>query len=120
MNEFIRSPWAPLVAIALLHVIMTVVLSYRGQGKPFRFWHGTIMASGLTISLVIGTFVQPYVGLAVLGALIAWGGKVEFFGPPAHIEGTEYDPNVLVKIGLATMGFFLVLAAGSVIWEALA
>ncbi|MDK1376149.1 MULTISPECIES: hypothetical protein [unclassified Sinorhizobium] len=78
------------------------------------------MASALTVCFLIAVFLhQPYLGVAVLGALIAWGGKVEFFGAPAHIEGMEYDPHVITKIGLATMVFFLFVAGGSFIWEAL-
>ncbi|MBW9066324.1 hypothetical protein JNB71_23760 [Rhizobium herbae] len=73
MREYILSlgAWGPLIAIAVLHVLMTVVCGIRGEKRPYKFSlkQGMAIATTISIFLIVGTFVNLWLGSALMIAV---------------------------------------------------
>ncbi|CAN7540180.1 hypothetical protein LJR255_003815 [Pararhizobium sp. LjRoot255] len=67
MKEYILSlgNFGIVLAIAVLHAVMTVVCGIRGRQRPYSysFKQGTILASGVSVVLLISTFVGFWIGI---------------------------------------------------------
>ncbi|URK86890.1 hypothetical protein LP421_22810 [Rhizobium sp. RCAM05350] len=63
--------WGPLIAIAILHVLMTAVCSVRGEKRPYKLSlkQGTTIATAISICLIIGTFVNFWLGVFFMIAI---------------------------------------------------
>lgn len=117
MKELVDTPLGIAIAIGLLHVLMTIVFSFPRKPMRFRPVFGTICASAITISCVVGTFLQPYIGVSLMGGFLVLGDQTNFLGPPARIEGVSYDPRALTKIGVAVAVFFFFVAGIDVVFD---
>ncbi|MBP1872315.1 hypothetical protein J2Z19_002027 [Ensifer adhaerens] len=78
-RSFWLSEWGPYTFILLVWLTMSVVLGWGGKGKPYSISFGLICASGIALDLLVTLFINVYVGMGVLLALVYLGFKMKFF-----------------------------------------
>ena len=78
-RDFWKSDLGPYAFILLVSFLVSAVLSWGGRGRPLAIPFGLTCGAGLGLGLLVTLHTNPYVGLAVLGALLWLGLRTKFF-----------------------------------------
>ncbi|CAN7223535.1 hypothetical protein LJR245_000792 [Rhizobium leguminosarum] len=78
-RSFWLSEWGPITFIFLVWLTMSVVFGWKGKGKPYSIRFGLICGSGIALGLLATFYINSYVGIGLLLALIYLGVRTKFF-----------------------------------------